>query len=119
MTDLTGARNERPARRAVAVTSVRDGFEHLVAYEAMTLGNAGRYVALCGCAVLAAALACPPGRPCRTCVAVRTSDAASRRRQRRVGMWVWLNPVRRHRDRVVAPTPLPDVTVPVCDPESS
>lgn len=47
MADLTDARNERPARRAVAVlvTSARDGLEHLVADKAMAPGNAGRYVA--------------------------------------------------------------------------
>ena len=119
MTDLTSDGDERQAWRVVAVTSAEDGLEHLVADEAMALENAGRYVALCGRAVLAAALVCPPGRPCRACVEVRTSDAASGRQQRRVGMWAWLNPIRRHRHRAAAPTPLPDVTLPVCEPEFS
>lgn len=83
---------------AVPVTSTRDGFEHLVADgDGMTPGSAGRYVALCGRAVWAAALVCPPGPRCRACVAVCTPEPASVRRHRREQrsrlLWAWLNPV--------------------------
>ncbi len=105
MTDLTGVRNERPARRAVPVTSVRDGLEHLVADEAMTLRSAGVYLALCGRAVWAAALACPPGPRCPACVAARTLGSANRHhRQHRPGVWTWLNSVQRRRHRTAGAT---------------
>lgn len=82
------------------VTSVRDGLEHLVTDEAMTIGNPDRYLALCGHRVLAAALVCPPGPPCPTCVAVRSADAAGDRRHRRTA-WsrVWARLADRLRGR--------------------
>lgn len=55
----------------LGVTCGRDGYEHLVADEAMTPGCAGRYPAICGHRVWAAVLACPSGPPCPACVAVR------------------------------------------------
>lgn len=66
MAGMTGAGDERRAWRifAVPVTSTRDGFEHLVADTEMAPGSAGRYVALCGRSVWAAALVCPPGPRC-------------------------------------------------------
>ena len=82
MTDLTGARNQRPRLRS---------------------GSAGRYVALCGDAVWAVALACPPGPRCPVCVAARTPDPASERhchRQHQPGVWAWLNLVRGRHHRV-------------------
>lgn len=57
------------------VTSVRDGREHLVTDDAIEAGQAGRYVALCGYRMLAAALSCPPGPPCSACAAIRTLPA--------------------------------------------
>ncbi|MGH3720896.1 MAG: hypothetical protein ACRDRI_19020 [Pseudonocardiaceae bacterium] len=53
----------------------------------MTRVNAGRYVAWCGHHVLAAALVCPPGRPCPDCLAIGRA-AASAGRADRVGVWV-------------------------------
>lgn len=123
MAGMTGTGDGRRAWRTVAVpvTSVRDGFEHLVADAAMTPGSAGRYVALCGRAVLAAALACPPGPRCSACVAARTADPVRQRRRhrrRRLGVWAWLSPVRRHH-RAARATGFPDVTLPVYEWESS
>ncbi|MGH4020643.1 MAG: hypothetical protein ACRDT0_15720, partial [Pseudonocardiaceae bacterium] len=66
-----------PVGRALPVTCVRNGREHLVSWDAMEVGRSGRYVALCGCDVMAAALASPPGPPCSRCIAVR-SDRAGR-----------------------------------------
>ncbi|MGH3823495.1 MAG: hypothetical protein ACRDRA_11800, partial [Pseudonocardiaceae bacterium] len=65
------------------MTSALDAFEHLVAEEAMAPGNAGRYAALCGREVWAAALAAPAGPRCPVCVAVHNTDAAGRTRHRR------------------------------------
>lgn len=66
-----------PARRVIALplTSAPDGYEHLVCEDAMTTGKAGRFTTLCGRAVWAAALACPPGPRCRACLATRDIDA--------------------------------------------
>lgn len=92
---------------AVPVTCARDSFEHLVADSAMTPGSAGRYVSLCGRAMWAAALACPPGPRCPACVAVRTVDTARQRRrhrQRRPGVRAWLKPIRRRHPRAVGTT---------------
>lgn len=77
------------------VTSVGDG-RRAWRTDGMTPGSAGRYVALCGHAVWAAALVCPPGPRCRACVAARTPEPASARRHRREqrpGVWAWLKPV--------------------------
>ncbi|HKR49589.1 MAG TPA: hypothetical protein VJT72_08405 [Pseudonocardiaceae bacterium] len=95
ISDLIGTEDGHRAWRTITVlvTSVRDGFEHLVDDAAMTAENAGRYVALCGHAVQAAALVCPPGPPCQTCAAVRNAVAAGGRRHRRTdqhGMWARL-----------------------------
>jgi len=54
----------------VQVTSAQDGSAHLVAlrlYEEGVLSGEGRYTALCGGAVLAAAMATAPGRRCPLC----------------------------------------------------
>jgi hypothetical protein len=109
MAALTGAPHGRPVHHAVAlpVTSARDGLEHLVLDEAMTPANAGHCVALCGRALWAAALACPPGPQCRACNAVRDADADSARschRQRPHGLWAWLCLVRRGRYRAAGTT---------------
>lgn len=107
MADVTGARNERPARRAVPVTSARDGFEHLVADEAMASGTGGHYPALCGRVVWAAALVCPPGPRCPACVAACTPDPSRQQRlhrQRRPGVWTLLNPIRGRRHRAAGAT---------------
>lgn len=105
--DGAGVRSEsrrlRPWRTvAVPVTSARDSVEHLVHEEAMAPGNAGRCVALCGHAVLAAALVCPPGPRCPSCTAVRNADPVSERRPHRQhwsGVRGWLKLVRRPRHR--------------------
>lgn len=124
MADLIGGGDGCLVKQAVAlpVTSVRDSLEHLVADEAMTPGNAGHYIALCGRDVSAAALACPAGPPCPACVTARTSDAANQRRrhrQDRPGIWAWLNParLRRHR-RLAGPVPFPDIALPLAEPKS-
>ena len=80
------------ARRVAALplTSARDGYEHLIDGDAMTGGNAGPVSTLCGRAVWAAALACPPGPQCRACIAVRDADATvrlQRRRKHRRRIW--------------------------------
>lgn len=95
MVAMTGAGAERRAWRSVAVpvTSVRDGFEHLVAEKPIALGNTGRYVALCGRIVWAAALASPAGPRCPACVAVHSVDAVHGPRHRRAsrrGAWARL-----------------------------
>jgi hypothetical protein len=79
------AGDRHPARRifALSLTSTQDGYEHLVAEDAMTVGKAGRVTALCGRSVWAAALACPPGPRCRACNAVRDTDATYRLGYRR------------------------------------
>lgn len=95
---MTSTRNDHAVGdRALRVTSARDGREHLVTQEAMTPGSAGRYPALCGRQVWAAALTCPVGPPCRDCFAVGTAYAAGRRRhrQRQTGVWAWLKRLRR------------------------
>lgn len=95
MAGMTGSGGERRSWRtaAVRVTSALDGLEHLVAEEAMAPGNAGRYVALCGCDVWAAALAAPAGTRCSVCVARHNADAADgprHRRPSRRGAWARL-----------------------------
>lgn len=95
MTAMTGMGNSRRVRSAVLVpvTSSRDGFEHLVVEETMTPRHGGRCVALCGCAVWAAALACPPGRCCPACSAACHADVADgpqHRRRNRRGVWARL-----------------------------
>ena len=70
------------APRTIPVTSLADGRCHRVADDAYTAGPAarrGQYTALCGHAVVAAALICPPGPDCRSCAAL----AVIRRRTRR------------------------------------
>lgn len=119
MAGMTGAGDERRAWRTVAfpVTSARDGFEHLVADEAMTPGNAGCYVALCERAVRAAALACPPGPRCPACIAVRNAVPAGRQRHRRTdqrGVWARLTARLRHpRSAQSESAQLPDLTPPL------
>lgn len=82
------ALDNHPQRRdAAPVTCARDGGEHLVSEHTMTTVNAGRYVAWCGRQILAAALVCPPGRPCPDCLAIGRVAACARRTDR-VGVWV-------------------------------
>ncbi|MGH3924080.1 MAG: hypothetical protein ACRDTT_14635 [Pseudonocardiaceae bacterium] len=96
-----------PGDQALRVTSVRDGREHLVAQEAMTPGSSGRYPALCGHQVWAAALACPAGLPCPACSTVGTPYPARERRRhrrRRTGSWTWLARLRRRSRATKAPS---------------
>lgn len=79
--------DERAAPRPV--TCARDGREHIVSEHTMTRENAGRYVAWCGHRVLAAALACPPGRPCPDCFAIDRARAEAERRRRQAEMSIW------------------------------
>ncbi|MGH3822776.1 MAG: hypothetical protein ACRDRA_08075 [Pseudonocardiaceae bacterium] len=91
-TSATGDRHT-PRVAVLQVTSVRDGLEHQVSEHTMMIGNSGHYVALCGHRVLAAALACPPGRPCPNCVAIRRADASTKglyRRPDQPGIWAQL-----------------------------
>jgi hypothetical protein len=104
MTELTGADDGQRRVVVLPVTSAHDGLEHLVAEDMMTIGNAGRYTGLCGRRVLAAALACPAGPPCSSCIAVRDTFVFGDRRNRRThrhGLWTrlisWLNRRRRAR----------------------
>ncbi|MGH3778986.1 MAG: hypothetical protein ACRDRR_25175 [Pseudonocardiaceae bacterium] len=98
------------------MTSALDGFEHLVADAAIAPGNAGRYGALCGRDVWAAALACPAGRRCRACVAVHNADVVGRPRHRRPsrrGAWARLvRMLRRPRPVWSESDQFPDVTLP-------
>ncbi|MDQ3988185.1 MAG: hypothetical protein M3291_03120 [Actinomycetota bacterium] len=58
--------------RTTPVTSVADGRCHRVADDAYAVGwaaHSGRYVAVCGHRVVAAALVCPPGPDCYGCAA--------------------------------------------------
>lgn len=71
--------NTRTAPHAAPVTSLADGRCHWVADDAYTAGLAsrsGRYTALCGHRVVAAALVCPPGPDCRGCAAVAARAVA-------------------------------------------
>jgi hypothetical protein len=53
------------SRRVIVMTDARVGTAHLVADEA--IDAIGRYVAVCGMAVLPASLSAPIGRSCRRC----------------------------------------------------
>lgn len=110
MADLTPPEGQP---RMLAVTSVRDGYEHLVAEEAMTPGSAGRYLAMCGHAVWAAVLACPAGPPCAQCVTIHGTRTTSRRaeRSRLLTLLRRVIPARLRRPRQ-AQRPLPDVRLP-------
>lgn len=124
MAGMTGAGDAHRAGRTVVVrvTSAGDGFEHLVADAAMTLGSAGCFVALCGRAVLAAALICPPGPRCPACIAVRNAVPAGRQRHRRTdrrGTWARLSALLRHpRPARSEPPRFPDVTLPLSSEET-
>lgn len=77
-----------------AITCSVDGLAHEVIDESMAAGrHAGRYQALCGSRVLAAAMVAPIGRPCTRCTAVlvaarQPTGPARRPRHRRPG-WLW------------------------------
>ena len=82
--------NAPTAPRATPVTSGADGRCHRVADDAYTAGltaRSGRYTALCGHRVVAAALVCPPGPDCQGCAAaaaiVVTPHPTRRGRHRR------------------------------------
>jgi hypothetical protein len=73
---LSGRRTKHARRRAsgvqastslrvIVITDARVGTAHLVADEA--IDAMGRYVAVCGTAVLSASLSAPIGRSCRGC----------------------------------------------------
>lgn len=119
MAELMGAGDDCRGRRTIAVpvTSARDGLEHLVADEAMTLGSTGRYVALCGRSVWAAAWACPPGPECPACVTVRNAVQVGRQRHHRTrqrGVWTSLTARLRHpRSARSESALLPDLTLPL------
>jgi hypothetical protein len=53
------------SRRVIVITDARAGTAHLVADEA--IDALGRYIAVCGMAVLPASLSAPIGRSCRGC----------------------------------------------------
>ena len=56
--------------RPMAVTSTADGRDHLLSQQATTAGlvaGHGKYTALCGRLVVAAALVTPPGPTCLDC----------------------------------------------------
>lgn len=104
MAELTGADDDQQWVMVLPVTSAHDGLEHLVAEDMMIIGSAGRYTGLCGRRVWAAALACPAGPPCPSCITVRDTSVLGGRRNRRRhrrGMWArltgWLNRRRRAR----------------------
>ncbi|MCO1659116.1 hypothetical protein [Pseudonocardia humida] len=64
-----------PGRSFVLVRGADDGMAHLVGYrlyESGLIGGEGRYLAVCGRTVLAAAMAAEPGRVCRLCRAQLT-----------------------------------------------
>lgn len=100
MADQT-ARAGHPRRRIIAfpLTSTPDGYEHLVAEDAMMAEKTGCFATLCGQTVRAAALACPPGPGCQACLAVRDINAADGRRHhraRRRRRWTPTAWIRRH-----------------------
>ncbi|MGH3845010.1 MAG: hypothetical protein ACRDS0_26775 [Pseudonocardiaceae bacterium] len=114
---MTSGRGVRRARRAVAVpvTGALDGFEHLVAEEAMAPGNAGRYATLCGREVWAAALAAPAGLRCPACATIHNGDAVDRPRHSRPTRRAWTRLVgllRRPCPARSEPSHFPDVTLP-------
>ncbi|MCA1674102.1 MAG: hypothetical protein LC799_18525 [Actinobacteria bacterium] len=77
--------NTPTAPRTTPVTSVADGRCHRVGDGAYTTGLAarrGRYTALCGHRVVAAALVCPPGPDCRECAAAAAVTPHPTRRGR-------------------------------------
>ncbi|MGH4019320.1 MAG: hypothetical protein ACRDT0_08805 [Pseudonocardiaceae bacterium] len=70
------------APRTTPVTSAADGRVHWVADDAYTAGlaaHSGRYTALCGHTVVAAAMVCPPGPACRNCATAAAIAVAPRR----------------------------------------
>ena len=75
------------APRTTSVTSATDGRTHRIAEDAYTAGlvaGSGRYTALCGRLVMAAALVCPPGPDCQGCTAaVGAAHRAEHGRHRR------------------------------------
>jgi len=66
--------------RTIPVTSGIDGRCHRVAEDAYTAGltaRSGRYTALCGHRVTAAALVSPPGPDCQGCAAAAAAVAVT------------------------------------------
>jgi hypothetical protein len=96
--------------RTIPITCGVDGQEHEVTDENMAAGrHAGRYQALCGYRVVAAAMVAPAGRPCFQCTEVlaaaqRPAGPARRGRHHWNG-WLWRklypsrNTARRHSRR--------------------
>lgn len=107
--------------RTLAVTSIRDGHEHRIAEDAITPGDSGRYLAVCGHPVWATALACPAGPPCPKCVTWAAPGAVGQRPHHR---WALTRVLARVADRLLpsrrcprrAPrSSLPDVRLPFLD----
>ena len=77
--------------RPMAMTSTADGRDHLLSQQATTAGlvaGHGKYTALCGRLVVAAALVTPPGSTCLDCeTALHRSTTTSTTSHRRQG-WV-------------------------------
>jgi hypothetical protein len=79
--------------RLVWVTSVTDGLDHAVTHEAMESALATsrpQPVAVCGLALLPAALVAPPGRRCWRCeetLTPRKPDRGRRGRHARPSAW--------------------------------
>jgi hypothetical protein len=66
----------------VTVTCALDSHAHQIPDSELTSPYAlrsGRYRAVCGCVVTAAPMVQPEGEPCRTCAAIVTPPARSRR----------------------------------------
>lgn len=65
----------------IEVTGADDGLSHRVAlqvYDQCVASGEGRYLALCGKVVLAAAMITQPGSVCRLCLASVTTSLQSR-----------------------------------------
>lgn len=84
MADLTTPDGEQWQPQMLAVTSARDGREHLIAEEVLAADSAGQYPAVCGRTVWANSMAYPAGPPCSECATVQaayaTSPSSNRRR---------------------------------------
>ncbi|MGH3823000.1 MAG: hypothetical protein ACRDRA_09240 [Pseudonocardiaceae bacterium] len=81
-------------RHTVPITCCLDGQAHGVTDECVAAGqHAGRYEALCGYVVSAAALVAPPGPPCVRCTVMSaawpsSADPIRGSRHRQPG-WLW------------------------------
>lgn len=78
---------DRPRALLRSMTCVADGREHWIADSVSGARRSGRYPALCGRQVMAAALAAPQGPACPAC-AVVLAEGYRRRRSRRTDVLV-------------------------------